>query len=101
LTPPLAPAIAAAIAAPPLPPPSPSLPPSPRRHRHATAIAAVIATAIATMGKALPHSQLTSCIRLTDNGNAFPMVAVLVAMTVARRWRRAIFIVIGDIKGVK
>ena len=32
-------------------------PPSPRyRHRRATAIAAVIATAIATMGKALPSS---------------------------------------------
>jgi hypothetical protein len=75
------------------------------RHRHATAIAAVIATTIATMGKALPHSQLTGCIRLTDDGNAFPMVAMAVAMTtamvVARRWRRAAFIVIGDIKGVK
>jgi hypothetical protein len=57
------------------------------------------------MGKALPHSQLTGCIRLTDDGNAFPMVAMAVAMTtamvVARRWRRAAFIVIGDIKGVK
>jgi drug/metabolite transporter (DMT)-like permease len=94
-------AIAAALAAPP-----PSPPPSPRRrHRRATAIAAVIATAIATMGKALPHSQLTGCIRLTDYGNAFPMVAMAVAMTaamaVARRWRRAAFIIIGDIKGVK
>jgi hypothetical protein len=80
-------------------------PPSPRRHCHATAIAAVIATAIATMGKALPHSQLTGCIRLTDDGNAFPMVVMVVAMTAAtaavRRWRLAAFIVIGDIKGVK
>jgi len=70
-----------------------------------TAIAAVIATAIATMGKALPHSKLTGCIRLTDDGNAFPMVAMAVvmtaAMTVARRWRSDTFIVIGDIKGVK
>jgi hypothetical protein len=93
--------IAAALAAPlPSPPPSPR-----RRHRHATAIAAVIATAIATMGKAMPHSQLTGCIWLTDDGNAFPMVAMVVAMTaamaVARRWWRAAFIVIGDIKGVK
>jgi hypothetical protein len=80
-----------------LPPPSP--PPSPRRHRHATAIAAVIATAIANMGKALPQSQLTGCILLTDDGNAFLMVAMAVA--VALRWRCAAFIVIGDIKGVK
>ena len=34
------------------------------RHRRATAIAAVIATAIATTGKALPHSQLTGCVRI-------------------------------------
>jgi len=49
--------------------------------------------------------QLTGCIRLTDDGNAFPMVAMAVvmtaAMTVARRWRSDTFIVIGDIKGVK
>ena len=41
------------------------------------------ATAIATMVKALPHSQLTGCIQLTDDGNAFPMVAMAVAMTAA------------------
>ncbi len=53
----------------------------------------------------MPHSQLTGCIQLTDDGNAFPMVAMAVAMTaalaVARHWRRATFIIIGDIKGVK
>jgi hypothetical protein len=54
------------------------------------------------MGKVLPHSQLTGCIRLTDNGNAFPMVAMAVAMTAAMAVaRRAAFIVIGDIKNVK
>jgi len=59
-----------------------------RRHCLAPPIAATIAAALAA-----------------PPGNAFHMGAMAVAMTaamaVARQWRRAAFIVIGDIKGVK
>jgi hypothetical protein len=52
-----------------------------------------------------PSSPQPGCIRLSDDGNAFPMVAMAVAMTaamaVAQRWQRTAFIVIGDFKGVK
>jgi len=37
------------------------------RHHCATAIAAIIATTITTMGKALPRRQLTGYSRLTDD----------------------------------
>jgi hypothetical protein len=77
------------------------------RHHHGGHICGIVVLGftVAPARTLIAVKLLTDCIRLTDDGNAFPMVVMAVAMTaamaVAQRWRRAAFIVIGDIKGVK